>query len=140
MKKNTVKSQKQFEIQLNFCTAIELSTNVNGIGSMLSHRIVDERNKNGDFKDWTDVQKRVHGVGLKTIEKIRNEGFKIDKFHASNRNDDDNVHLPVKSKGFEIHYVNLGPQTIFSNEKNWECRNLCFHMPTKQKKRTFEES
>ena len=130
MKRNVLAN----EIQLNLCDEFELSKNVNGIGVMLSKRIVNERNKNGDFKDWKDVQKRVYGVGLKTIEKLKNSGVKI------NTNDQNTER--VKQKGFEIKYVNLGPETIFSNKIDSMYKNLKFHMPKKQnnKKRKLDDS
>ena len=124
------------EMQLNFCSAFDLSKNVNNIGVRLSNRIVNERNQNGDFKDWKDVQKRVYGVGLKTIQKLKNSGVKIDKFHVY----ESNQH--VQQKGFEIEYVKLGPQTVFSKKIDEICKGLRFDMQKAQnkKKRTLDQS
>ena len=134
--KRIVSSNCETEIQINFCNAFELSKNVNDIGVQLSNRIVNEKNQNGDFKDWKDVQKRVHGVGLKTIQKLKNNGVKIDKFHVYHSNE------PVKQKGFEIEYVDLGPETVFSKNIDYMCKDLIFCMDKKQnnKKRKLNES
>ena len=34
--------------------------------------LIKERKKNGKFIDWFDVQNRVKGIGIKTIEKMIN--------------------------------------------------------------------
>ena len=121
------------EVQLNFCNAFELLTNVNGIGVQLSNRIVNERNQNGDFKDWKDVQKRVYGVGLKTIQKLENSCVKIDEFNACDSS------TPVQTKGFNVEYVALGPQTMFDKDVHSELGHLCFDMQ-KQNKRKHDDS
>ena len=124
------------EMQLNFCNAFELSKNVNNLGVMLSNRIVNERNRNGDFKDCEDVQKRVYGVGSKTIQKIKDSGVTIDKFHEFDST------RPVEQKGFEIEYVKLGPPTVFSKKIDYICKNLRFdmHKTQNKKKRTLDQS
>ena len=123
-------------IELNFCKAFELSTKGNGIGVALSNRIVNERNQNGDFKDWKDVQKRVCGVGLKTIQKLQNNGVNITKYNTYELNE------PVIQKGFEIEYVDIGPETRFSFKKNYMSKDLCLHMSDKQNsnKRNYDQS
>jgi competence protein ComEA len=50
---------------------------VNGIGPKTSKAILDERKKNGEFKDWEDFQKRVKGVGDKSSDKLSQEGVTI---------------------------------------------------------------
>ena len=62
---------------INDCHAWELAKGVPGIGIVLSNRIVDERNRNGWFRDWTDVRRRVHGIGSKRIRQLIMNGVKI---------------------------------------------------------------
>lgn len=50
---------------------------VKGIGPKMSKSILDERKKNGDFKDWSDFEKRVKGVGDKNADKFSQEGVTI---------------------------------------------------------------
>jgi competence protein ComEA len=50
---------------------------VKGIGAVIAERIVDERRKNGPFKDLDDLQKRVHGIGPTTIKKMAAEGLAV---------------------------------------------------------------
>ena len=64
------KKKGETRILLNVSRAFELAKHVQGIGVVLSNRIVDERNKNGEFKDWEDFRRRVYGVGLKRMKKV----------------------------------------------------------------------
>ncbi|GAB3463927.1 hypothetical protein GCM10027321_27120 [Massilia terrae] len=50
---------------------------VKGIGPAMSKRIIDERTKNGDFKDWSDLQKRVKGIGDKHGSKLSEAGLQV---------------------------------------------------------------
>ena len=50
---------------------------VKGIGPAMSKRIIDERTKNGDFKDWGDLQKRVKGIGDKHGSKLSEAGLQV---------------------------------------------------------------
>jgi competence protein ComEA len=49
---------------------------VKGIGPSLSKAIVEERKK-GDFRDWTDVEKRVKGVKEKKAAKLSDAGLRV---------------------------------------------------------------
>lgn len=49
---------------------------VKGIGPSLSKAIVDERKK-GDFRDWSDVEKRVKGVKEKKAAKLSEAGLRV---------------------------------------------------------------
>ena len=100
-------------VELNECKAFELSQKVSGIGVKLSNRIINERNKNGNFKDWNDVKQRVYGIGDKMIEKMKNA----------------NVNIQFKKHGFTIEYVDLGPETQpFPETLPPEFKNLRFLM------------
>ena len=94
-------------LDLNTCKAFELSQKVKGIGVILSNRIVNERNENGLFRTWDDVRERIYGVGMKTVNKMQNHGVIVCEavVNASQSN----------QKGFEIHYIDLGPPTKFPN-------------------------
>jgi competence protein ComEA len=48
-----------------------------GIGPKTSKAILDERKKGGEFKDWSDFEKRVKGVGNKSAAKLSNAGLTI---------------------------------------------------------------
>lgn len=50
---------------------------VKGIGPKLSKTIIDERTKGGNFKDWTDFQARVKGVGDKNSIKLSQNGLVV---------------------------------------------------------------
>jgi competence protein ComEA len=50
---------------------------VKGVGPSMSKRIIDERTKNGDFKDWADFQKRVKGIGDKNAAKLSSAGLQV---------------------------------------------------------------
>ena len=50
---------------------------VKGIGPTLSKAILAERTKNGDFKDWADLQKRVKGIGDKNSAKLSQAGLVV---------------------------------------------------------------
>lgn len=50
---------------------------VKGIGPVLSKKIIDERKKGGDFKDWADFGKRVKGVGEKNSIKLSQAGLTV---------------------------------------------------------------
>jgi competence protein ComEA len=50
---------------------------VKGIGPKTSKAILDERKKNGDFKDWADFEKRVKGIGDKNSAKLSDAGLTV---------------------------------------------------------------
>lgn len=58
-----------YQIDLNSATWIEL-TQLRGIGSVMAHRIVENREEFGPFRSVDDLQ-RVKGIGPKTLEKNR---------------------------------------------------------------------
>ena len=49
---------------------------VKGVGPTMSKAILDERAK-GEFKDWSDFQKRVKGVGEKRAAKLSQAGLLV---------------------------------------------------------------
>ena len=50
---------------------------VKGIGPTISKAIIAERSKNGDFKDWADLQKRVKGIGDKNSTRLSQAGLVV---------------------------------------------------------------
>ncbi len=50
---------------------------IKGIGPAKSKAILDERTKNGDFKDWADFQKRVKGIGDKVAASLSASGLTV---------------------------------------------------------------
>lgn len=59
------------KININTASAQQLSDGLKGIGTTLSGRIVDYREKHGPFRSIDDI-KKVSGIGDKTFESIRN--------------------------------------------------------------------
>ena len=43
----------------------------------MSKRILDERTKGGDFKDWADLDTRVKGIGSKSAAKLSAAGLLV---------------------------------------------------------------
>lgn len=54
-------------------------TTVKGIGPAMAHRIVEERGKQGAFKDANDLAERVKGLGPKSVVRLQGEGLLIGK-------------------------------------------------------------
>ena len=50
---------------------------VKGIGPKIAKSIVDERTKNGRYKDWADFEQRVKGVGDKSAAKMSAAGLTV---------------------------------------------------------------
>jgi competence protein ComEA len=63
-------------VDVNKATAAELDS-IKGIGQVLSGKILDERKKNGAFKDWNDMVTRVNGVGENNAAKFSAEGLTV---------------------------------------------------------------
>jgi competence protein ComEA len=66
---HTAPQTAKFQIDINKADWPELAA-LPGIGRTLAERIVDSRQKNGDFVDHNDLR-RVRGIGPKTLETIR---------------------------------------------------------------------
>ena len=54
---------------INKATAQTLSK-IDGIGMTMAERIVEDRNRHGEFDDISEIQ-NVYGIGSKTFEKIK---------------------------------------------------------------------
>lgn len=64
------------DVEVNKADQAQLDS-VKGIGPKISKSIVDERNKNGNFKDWNDFEKRVKGIGDKNSTKLSEAGLTV---------------------------------------------------------------
>lgn len=63
-------------VDVNKATAAELD-GIKGIGPAISAKILDEKKKGGNFKDWDDLVKRVGGVGEANAVKFSAEGLTV---------------------------------------------------------------
>ncbi|PUA18271.1 helix-hairpin-helix domain-containing protein [Glaciimonas sp. PCH181] len=50
---------------------------VKGVGAVTSERILAERTKGGNFKDWSDFEKRVKGISDKSAVKLSTAGLRV---------------------------------------------------------------
>ncbi len=50
---------------------------IKGIGPATSQRIIDERTKGGNFKDWSDFETRVKGISGKKSVKLSEAGLVV---------------------------------------------------------------
>ena len=57
---------------------------VKGIGPVMSKKIIDERTKGGNFKDWPDLEKRVKGIGAKNAVKLSQGGLTVNSQPLAN--------------------------------------------------------
>jgi competence protein ComEA len=64
------------QVDVNKADAAALDS-VKGVGPAMSKKIIDERSKGGEFKDWADFQKRVKGVGEKNATKLSAAGLQV---------------------------------------------------------------
>ncbi len=62
-------SSMKWPIDVNGASPSQLES-VPGIGPFLAAKIVEYRNKNGNFKSYEDLDK-VNGIGIKTLDKLR---------------------------------------------------------------------
>ena len=60
----------RFQVDVNAAQWPELAQ-LPGIGETMARRIVDERLARGQFADHEDLQRRVPGVGPRTLDRIR---------------------------------------------------------------------
>lgn len=50
---------------------------VQGLGPAKVKAIIDERSKNGEFRDWGDLEKRVKGIGGKAAARLSKAGLVV---------------------------------------------------------------
>ena len=64
-------------INVNTATQSELES-IKGIGPSKARTIISERTDGGHFQDANDLQKRVRGIGMKSVEKMVDNGLTIE--------------------------------------------------------------
>lgn len=64
-------------INVNTATQSELES-VKGIGPSKAKTIITERLDGGHFQDANDLQKRVRGIGMRSVEKMVDNGLTIE--------------------------------------------------------------
>ncbi|MEX3934767.1 ComEA family DNA-binding protein [Paraburkholderia phymatum] len=71
-------------LSAGFASAVEVNTadqaaleSVKGIGPVHAKAIIDERTKNGPFKDADDLANRVKGIGEKSVKNLEAAGLTI---------------------------------------------------------------
>ena len=64
-------------INVNTATQTELER-IKGIGPAKAKTIIAERLDGGHFQDANDLQKRVRGIGMKSVEKMVDNGLTIE--------------------------------------------------------------
>lgn len=65
-----------YAVDINLADQAALES-VKGLGPSKAKAILEERNKNGPFRDAADLQNRVKGFGEKTITKLTQNGLVI---------------------------------------------------------------
>ena len=63
-------------VEINTADQAQLDS-VAGIGPSTSRAILEERKKNGNFKDWNDLEQRVRGVGERNSIKLSAAGLTV---------------------------------------------------------------
>lgn len=69
-------SGSAYAIDLNTANLSEL-LEVKGIGPKTAQIIIDERNRAGSFKSFTDLSERVRGIGPKKAQSLQGSGLTI---------------------------------------------------------------
>ncbi len=64
-------------INVNTATQSELES-IKGIGPAKAKTIINERLDGGHFQDANDLQKRVRGIGIRSVEKMVDNGLTIE--------------------------------------------------------------
>lgn len=83
------------QVDVNKADAAMLDA-VKGLGPAKSKAILEERAKNGDFRDWSDLQQRVKGIGDKAAMRLSAAGLVVNGKAMEGA-----AAMPAKSKGKE---------------------------------------
>ncbi|MDB5796905.1 MAG: hypothetical protein JWP36_807 [Paucimonas sp.] len=65
------------QVDANFADQAALD-GVKGLGPVMSHAILAERRRNGLFKDWPDLERRVKGMGEQRSLALSEAGLLVD--------------------------------------------------------------
>ena len=63
-------------VEINTADQAQLDS-IAGIGPSTSRAILEERKKNGNFKDWNELEQRVRGIGERNSVKLSAAGFLV---------------------------------------------------------------
>lgn len=63
-------------VEINTADQAQLDS-VTGIGPATSRAVLEERKKNGNFKDWADLEQRVRGIGERNSVKLSAAGLVV---------------------------------------------------------------
>jgi competence protein ComEA len=64
------------QVDVNKADQAALDT-IRGLGPAKTKAILAERDKNGPFKDWADLEARVKGIGGKNAMKLSEAGLQV---------------------------------------------------------------
>ena len=94
--------------------AVEINTadqaaldGIAGIGPATSRAIIEERKKNGNFKDWPDLEQRVRGIGERNSVKLSAAGLVV---NGQPRNPSTVVDKPAKPAKLAVEPSKPGAQ------------------------------
>ena len=113
----------QVEVNSADQTALE---SVRGLGPSKAKAILEERKKNGPFKDANDLHTRVKGIGEKTVERMMQNGLTIN--NKASTSAETKADRAVKERAVKE-----------SSTKSKEKEKPATEKTTKQSRRTKEE-
>ena len=64
------------QVDVNKADQAQLDT-IRGLGPAKTKAILAERDKNGPYKDWADLESRVKGIGEKNATKLSEAGLQV---------------------------------------------------------------
>jgi len=101
-------------LSAGFATAVEVNSadqaaleSVKGIGPVHAKAIIDERTKNGPFKDADDLATRVKGIGPKSVQNLEAAGLTINGSSAAPKG----TSAPAKSSTTAAKPATAAPAT-----------------------------
>ena len=121
----------QVEVNSADQTALE---SVRGLGPSKAKAILEERKKNGPYKDANDLHTRVKGIGEKTVERMMQNGLTINnKAAAGSKTEKPSRERMAKDKS--VKDKSLSEPSTKSKEKEKPAADKA----TKQSRKTKEE-
>jgi len=90
-------------VEINTADQAQLDS-IAGIGPATSRAILEERKKNGNFKDWADLEQRVRGIGERNSVKLSAAGLVVNGQQRNAQAAAEKTAHPVRmSKGMKEH-------------------------------------
>ena len=107
-------------INVNTATQSELES-IKGVGPSKAKTIIAERLDGGHFQNAQDLQQRVRGIGMKSVEKMMNHGLTIEapsSFREPNgRSKKTGASARKRNSGSQTH-TRSGPSNAKSSYRN----------------------